>query len=1134
MKSKSILVYLFFLSIAALSYLALTFLLPRFVWINEPVHSAVEAFGSLAAIFMAIMLLHRQHEEGGGRLFWIATGLLSMGLLNGFHTVAKLGHGFVFLYSVACFSGGFWFALAWLPESGRFSHIRKWIPWIVAAGSVLLGVWTLLFRETMPLMVEDGKFTLAAILTNLLAGVFFLAATGRFLLDFHRSGKKEPFLFSCMALLFGLANLSFPFSEVWDNIWWFWHLLRVLAFLFALWFVFKSDRQTISTLRSTIVEREQIEESLRKIEWLMTKSIAPESVRDEHVQLYGDLTEINSSRVILDYVGKDVLKDIVSDYLDLIDASGAVYEKNGDYALGIFSSVWCRFLDTASRNLCGTDDNRKALESGKWLCHESCWAGASKASIETGKPVDIECNGGIRLYAVPIRVHGENMGSINFGYGAPPKDPGKLQEIAERYGVRVEDLLKYANSYESRPPFIIDLAKKRLQTSARLIGLIIERKQAEETLRRTEENFRHSLDDSPMGVRIVTTEGKTIYANRAILDIYGYRSIDELKTTPIAKRYTPESHVGFRIRREKRRQGVDDPSAYGIDIIRKNGEIRHLQVFRKEVIWDGKIQYQAIYQDVTERKLAAGRELLAWEVLNLLNRPEDETGAIRNILLMVKKSQDFEAVGIRLKEGNDFPYFQTDGFPDHFVKAERYLCVRDGEGKIVRDEQGNPVLECMCGNIICGRIDTALPFFTENGSFWTNSTTDLLASTTEEDRLACTRNRCNAEGYESVALVPLRSGDEIIGLLQINDHRRNRFTLEMIRFFEGLGSSIGIALSRNRAVEELRETRDYLENLFGYANAPIIVWDPGFKITRFNRAFERLAGHMAEEVIGKKLQILFPDSSREESLVQIKSTLRGAYWESVEIPILRKDGEIRIALWNSANIYTKDGATLIATIAQGQDITERKQQTTELIRSNREKALLLKEIHHRVKNNLQIIASLLRLNTKYSGDERVEEIFRESQDRIRAMAAVHSMLYKSESFSEINFGEYIRETARQLFRSYNTNPETISLLINAEDVMLSIDSAIPCGLIINELISNALKHAFPDGRSGEIRIAMKMDENDVRIIFENNGVDFPEGIDFRNTETLGLQLVTMLVAQLDGSVEMVGSGGTRYVITLKT
>ncbi len=404
------------------------------------------------------------------------------------------------------------------------------------------------------------------------------------------------------------------------------------------------------------------------------------------------------------------------------------------------------------------------------------------------------------------------------------------------------------------------------------------------------------------------------------------------------------------------------------------------------------------------------------------------------------------------------------------------------------------------------------------------------------------------EGFQVLASAPLTSSDKMIGALNLGMRHPRTFTPEEMRLLEALGQMLGQAVrnvqlyesvqqelvERKRAMEELRETRDYLENLFGYANAPIIVWDQGFKITRFNRAFERLTGYMAEEVIGKNLQILFPDSSRAESLVQIKSTLIGAYWESVEIPILRKDGGIRTALWNSANIYTTDGATLVATIAQGQDITERKQQTTDLIHANREKALLLKEIHHRVKNNLQIIASLLRLSTKYSGDERIEEIFRESQDRIRAMAAVHSMLYKSENFADINFGEYIRETARQLFRSYNTNPEAISLMINAEDVMLSIDTAIPCGLIINELVSNALKHAFPDGRRGEIRIEMRQDENGVRIIFEDNGAGFPEGMDFRNTETLGLQLVNMLVAQLDGAIEMVRNGGTRYVITLKT
>jgi PAS domain S-box-containing protein len=131
-----------------------------------------------------------------------------------------------------------------------------------------------------------------------------------------------------------------------------------------------------------------------------------------------------------------------------------------------------------------------------------------------------------------------------------------------------------------------------------------ERKNAELALRRSEENFRNSLDDSPMGVRIVTEEGKTIYANRAVLDIYGYDSMEDLKTTPVAKRYTPESHADFLIRREKRQQGVDVPSEYTINIIRKDGEVRHLQVFRKEILWDGERQFQVIYQDITERKRA--------------------------------------------------------------------------------------------------------------------------------------------------------------------------------------------------------------------------------------------------------------------------------------------------------------------------------------------------------------------------------------------------------------------------------------------------------------------------------------------------------------------------------------------------
>lgn len=198
---------------------------------------------------------------------------------------------------------------------------------------------------------------------------------------------------------------------------------------------------------------------------------------------YGDLTSLNTERTLLDTIGKDTLRRVADLYLNLIGQSGAIYEKNGDYALGIFSSGWCQVLDAASRKLCATDDNRAALASGRWLCHESCWTECSKVSIETGGPVDIECKGGIRLYGVPIRAGGEAIGSINIGYGDPPRDPAKLREIAERYGLGLDQLVAQANAYESRPQSTIEFAKILLHTAAELFGEIVEHKRAAESLR---------------------------------------------------------------------------------------------------------------------------------------------------------------------------------------------------------------------------------------------------------------------------------------------------------------------------------------------------------------------------------------------------------------------------------------------------------------------------------------------------------------------------------------------------------------------------------------------------------------------------------------------------------------------------
>ncbi len=250
--------------------------------------------------------------------------------------------------------------------------------------------------------------------------------------------------------------------------------------------------QILSQLGYSAIKQARAVTELKKIEWMLSARKPPElerpAERVEYLEPYGDLTSLNTSRLILDSVGPTILHDIARDYMELLETSAAIYEKNGDYALGMFTSGWCQLLDRGSRTRCNTSDNREALASGRWHCHESCWTKATRRAIETGGPVDIECAGGIRLHAVPIRAGQEIVGGINFGYGDPPRDEAKLQEIAAAYDVSLDALRAAGEAYESRPPYIIALAKQKLQTAAGLIGEIVQRRRVEQELgRRTVE-----------------------------------------------------------------------------------------------------------------------------------------------------------------------------------------------------------------------------------------------------------------------------------------------------------------------------------------------------------------------------------------------------------------------------------------------------------------------------------------------------------------------------------------------------------------------------------------------------------------------------------------------------------------------
>jgi len=609
--------------------------------------------------------------------------------------------------------------------------------------------------------------------------------------------------------------------------------------------------------------------------------------------------------------------------------------------------------------------------------------------------------------------------------------------------------------------------RRRVRRQADIIRQKYERELA------LEEQYRDLFENANDLIQSVDEQGKLLYVNRAWRETLGYQE-EELAGLSIFDIIHPDSREQFRDLFRRLTSGEDIGRREAI-FVTKGGRTVVLEGTSDCKFVDGKpVSTRSIFRDITERKRAEA------------------------LLSLRTKALETAANGI---------------------------VITDRNGQVVWVNAAFTALTGYSGEEVIGQHTRVLKSGRQDPKNYQDLWTTILAGKVWHGELI---NRCKDGSLytEEMTITPVR------------DERGE------VSHFIAIKQDV---TERKRAQEALGASETRYRRLFEASRDGILLLDPDTgTITDANPFVLNMLGYTAEELLGKKLWDVGPFRDVAASQDAFQTLKKAGYVRYEDLPVEIKSGGRKDVEFTS-NTYRSGGQEVIQ--CNIRDITERKRQEDMIRASLWEKEMLLKEIHHRVKNNLQVISSLLRLRAGAIRDEEALEMFRESQNRVRTMALIHEKLYRSKDLAHIDFGEYILSLVADLFHSYQINPEEVSFAASADHVPLGVDTAIPCGLIVNELVSNCLKHAFPSspGSSagvppgplptdspktrGLIAIALTAGENKkVRLVVRDNGVGFPQSVDFRHTQSLGLQLVNALTDQLGGTIQVITNGGTEFQI----
>jgi len=629
-------------------------------------------------------------------------------------------------------------------------------------------------------------------------------------------------------------------------------------------------------------------------------------------------------------------------------------------------------------------------------------------------------------------------------------------------------------------------------------------KLAEQELVESEERYRDLFENASDLIQSVAIDGSISYVNNAWKDTLGYSDKDIAGKSIFDFLHPDGKQHCLAFFNDIVKSNSNKTHQLSIDLLHKNGSKINVEgsVGGKHDTNGKTVSTRGIFRNVTEERWVKTRQ----EVYN-------------NVSKIISEKTNAEEIyeAIRLELSN---VMNTDVFVVSYLEKEESIIFpfsydkeRGGRILIEKRKLGNGVNEYFLKQ----KKATILK---------KNQLTKLI----EEGKIVTTGRVC-----EVFVGVPLKVDNNVVGVLSVqSDYNDKEYDDKTLEFLEFISGAIALTAKKKHDEQLLFEQTAKLTSIIENSSHLFWTYDKNLGLTSFNQNYSdavfdlygfrpKIEPNTMSRVEKKELQPFWNQKYEE--------AFSGKKVEFITERINTKGNRVIREVYLNPIFKENNEVVLVSGIAH--DITDKQIAEENLRDSLKEKEVLLKEVHHRVKNNLQVISSILNLQSSYLEDEKIINILRESQDRIKTMSIIHESLYQANDFSQINFSQYVVSLSKNLVHSYGNFDSFVETTYEIDDVHLSLDLSIPCGLIINELISNALKYAFKGREKGKLNISLQLKNGVVTIIVADNGVGIPKNINIRETNSLGLQLVMSLVEQIDGELKMDNKKGTTFTITFK-